>query len=84
MPAVPASSGGPTLSGETGLFEITTADMLAAGRFSLGLSWSMWPRTAAPVPGYVFDRWVIESGSPVLGDSKSASTSLGALSLFNR
>lgn len=40
----------PTLSGETGLFEITTADMLAGGRFSLGLSWSMWPRTAAPVP----------------------------------
>ena len=41
----------PTLSGETGLFEITTADMIAAGRFSLGLSWSMWPRTGAPIPG---------------------------------
>ena len=41
----------PTLSGETGLFEITNADTLAAGRFSLALSWSMWPRTAAPLPG---------------------------------
>lgn len=41
----------PTLSGETGLFEITNADMLAAGRFSVGLSWSMWTNTAAPVPG---------------------------------
>jgi outer membrane protein OmpA-like peptidoglycan-associated protein len=41
----------PTLSGETGLFEITTADSIAAGRFSLGLSWSMWNRMAAPTPG---------------------------------
>lgn len=41
----------PTLSGETGLFEITNADMLAAGRFSFGLSWSMWTSTAAPAPG---------------------------------
>jgi outer membrane protein OmpA-like peptidoglycan-associated protein len=41
----------PTLSGETGLFEITNADMLAAGRFSVALSWSMWTRTAAPIPG---------------------------------
>jgi outer membrane protein OmpA-like peptidoglycan-associated protein len=41
----------PTLSGETGLFEITNADMIAAGHFSLGLSWSMWNRTAAPIPG---------------------------------
>ncbi len=41
----------PTLSGETGLFEITNADMLAAGRFSFGLSWSMWTPIAAPVPG---------------------------------
>ena len=41
----------PTLSGETGLFEITNADMLAAGRFSVGLSWSMWTITAAPAPG---------------------------------
>jgi outer membrane protein OmpA-like peptidoglycan-associated protein len=40
----------PTLSGETGLFEITNADMLAANRFSVGLSWSMWTLTAAPVP----------------------------------
>jgi outer membrane protein OmpA-like peptidoglycan-associated protein len=41
----------PNLSGETGLFEITNADMLGAGRFSVGLSWSMWTKTAAPVPG---------------------------------
>lgn len=41
----------PTLSGETGLFEIATSDSLPAGRFSLGLSWSMWTRSAAPVPG---------------------------------
>ena len=41
----------PTLSGETGLFEITNADMLGAGRFSFGLSWSMWTPIAAPVPG---------------------------------
>ncbi len=41
----------PTLSGETGLFEITNADTIAAGRFSLGLSWSMWNRIAAPVSG---------------------------------
>lgn len=40
----------PTLSGDTGLFEITNADMLPANRFSLGLSWSMWNTTAAPVP----------------------------------
>lgn len=41
----------PTLSGETGLFEIRNADFLGAGRFSFGLSWSMWTLTAAPVPG---------------------------------
>ncbi|HTS02469.1 MAG TPA: OmpA family protein [Thermoanaerobaculia bacterium] len=41
----------PTLSGETGLFEIKNADSLAAGRFSVALSWSMWTLTAAPVPG---------------------------------
>lgn len=41
----------PTLSGETGLFEITNADMLAAGHFSVGFSWSMWTLTSAPVPG---------------------------------
>ncbi|MGA7992906.1 MAG: hypothetical protein WCC53_15835, partial [Thermoanaerobaculia bacterium] len=41
----------PTLSGETGLFEITNADTLPAGRFSLGFSWSMWNRTAAPAVG---------------------------------
>src|SRR5262252_2206712 len=41
----------PSLSGETGLFEIANADSIAAGRFSLGLYWSMWTRTAAPVPG---------------------------------
>jgi hypothetical protein len=43
----------PTLTGETGLFEIPTANSLQAGRFSFGLSWSMWNRTAAPVPGTV-------------------------------
>jgi OOP family OmpA-OmpF porin len=41
----------PTLSGETGLFEITNDDMLKAGRFSVALSWSMWTKTAAPIPG---------------------------------
>ena len=41
----------PTLSGETGLFEITNADTIGAGHFSFGLSWSMWNRAAAPVPG---------------------------------
>lgn len=41
----------PTLSGETGLFEIKNADSIPAGRFSMGLSWSMWTLTAAPVPG---------------------------------
>jgi outer membrane protein OmpA-like peptidoglycan-associated protein len=40
----------PTVSGETGLFEVTNADMLPAGRFSFGLSWGMWNRTAASVP----------------------------------
>jgi outer membrane protein OmpA-like peptidoglycan-associated protein len=40
----------PTLSGETGLFEIMNADMLPAGRFSLAASWSMWTSTAAPLP----------------------------------
>ena len=39
----------PTLSGETGLFEITNADTIGAGRFSFGLSWSMWNRSAAPL-----------------------------------
>ena len=43
----------PTLSGETGLFEIPTANSLQTGHFSFGLSWSMWNRTAAPVPGTV-------------------------------
>ncbi len=40
----------PTVTGETGLFQIITADMLPQGRFSLGLSWGLWNRTAAPVP----------------------------------
>lgn len=40
----------PTVSGETGLFQVTNADMLPQGRFSLGLSWGMWNRTAASVP----------------------------------
>ena len=40
----------PTVSGETGLFEVRNADMLPAGSFSFGLSWGMWSRTAASVP----------------------------------
>lgn len=40
----------PTVSGETGLFQVRNADMLPTGRFSFGLSWGMWNRTAAPVP----------------------------------
>ena len=40
----------PSVSGETGLFEVTNADMLPQGRFSLGLSWGLWNRTAASVP----------------------------------
>jgi len=40
----------PSVSGETGLFQVTNADMLPQGRFSLGLSWGLWNRTAASVP----------------------------------
>ena len=40
----------PSVSGETGLFEVTNADMLPQGHFSLGLSWGLWNRTAASVP----------------------------------
>ena len=40
----------PTVTGETGLFQVTNADMLPQGRFSLGLSWGLWNRTAASVP----------------------------------
>ena len=40
----------PTVTGETGLFQILNADMLPQGRFSLGLSWGLWDRTAASVP----------------------------------
>ncbi|MFI5119659.1 MAG: OmpA family protein [Thermoanaerobaculia bacterium] len=40
----------PTVTGETGLFQVMTAEMLPQGRFSLGLSWGLWDRTAAPVP----------------------------------
>jgi hypothetical protein len=40
----------PSVSGETGLFEVTNADMLPQGRFSLGLSWGLWNRTATSVP----------------------------------
>jgi|GEM_PF-760060 len=45
-----AAQVGPTVTGETGLFQVMTADMLPQGRFSLGLSWGLWNRTAAPVP----------------------------------
>jgi outer membrane protein OmpA-like peptidoglycan-associated protein len=40
----------PSVSGETGLFEVTNAEFLPQGHFSLGLSWGMWNRTAASVP----------------------------------
>lgn len=40
----------PTVTGETGLFQVMTADTLPQGRFSLGLSWGLWDRTAASVP----------------------------------
>ncbi|HSB63390.1 MAG TPA: OmpA family protein [Thermoanaerobaculia bacterium] len=40
----------PTVTGETGLFQVINADMLPQGRFSLGLSWGLWDRTAASVP----------------------------------
>jgi outer membrane protein OmpA-like peptidoglycan-associated protein len=40
----------PSVSGETGLFQVTNAEMLPQGRFSLGLSWGLWNRTAASVP----------------------------------
>jgi outer membrane protein OmpA-like peptidoglycan-associated protein len=40
----------PSISGETGLFQATNADFLPQGRFSLGLSWGLWNRTAASVP----------------------------------
>ena len=40
----------PTVTGETGLFQVMNADMLPQGQFSLGLSWGMWNRTAASVP----------------------------------
>ena len=45
-----AAQVGPTVTGETGLFQVMNADMLPQGRFSLGLSWGMWNRTAASVP----------------------------------
>ncbi|MDL2717541.1 MAG: OmpA family protein [Acidobacteriota bacterium] len=40
----------PSISGETGLFQVTNAEFLPQGRFSLGLSWGLWNRTAASVP----------------------------------
>ncbi|MGZ6970045.1 MAG: OmpA family protein [Thermoanaerobaculia bacterium] len=40
----------PTVSGETGLFQVMNADIMPEGRFSLGLSWGLWNRTAASVP----------------------------------
>jgi outer membrane protein OmpA-like peptidoglycan-associated protein len=40
----------PTVTGETGLFQVVNADILPQGRFSLGLSWGLWDRTAASVP----------------------------------
>ncbi len=40
----------PSVSGETGLFQVLNADMLPQGQFSLGLSWGLWNRTAPSVP----------------------------------
>lgn len=38
----------PTLTGETGLFELTNAEVLPIGRFSFGLYYSQSDGTAAP------------------------------------
>lgn len=40
----------PSLTGETGLFEIYDAQTVPHGRFAFSLFYSMWDRTAAPVP----------------------------------
>ena len=40
----------PTLNGETGLFSIYDAQTVPQGRFAFSLFYSMWDRTAAPVP----------------------------------
>ncbi len=37
----------PSLTGETGLFELTNAETLGSGRFSFGLSYSKWDRVAS-------------------------------------
>lgn len=40
----------PSLTGETGLFSIYDARTVPHGRFAFSLFYSMWDRTAAPVP----------------------------------
>ena len=40
----------PSLTGETGLFEIYDAQTVPHGRFAFSLFYSMYDRTAAPVP----------------------------------
>jgi outer membrane protein OmpA-like peptidoglycan-associated protein len=40
----------PSLTGETGLFSIYDAQTVPHGRFAFSLFYSMWDRTAAPVP----------------------------------
>ncbi len=64
----------PTLSGETGLFEITNADMLAAGRFSFGLSWSMWTRDGGARTGLEPARRTIRSATTSCGPAAAWAT----------
>ncbi len=40
----------PSLTGETGLFSIYDAQTVPHGRFAFSLFYSMWDRTAAPIP----------------------------------
>lgn len=47
-PTLSAQLVAPTLTGESGLFELTNADSLPQGRFSFGLFFSQWDREAAP------------------------------------
>jgi outer membrane protein OmpA-like peptidoglycan-associated protein len=50
LAAAPALFGqvGPTITGETGLFELKNAETVPVGQFSFGLSYSHWAKTAAP------------------------------------
>ena len=40
----------PSLTGETGLFTVYDAQTVPQGRFAFSLFYSMWDRTAAPIP----------------------------------